>query len=92
MTSENPPAFPILKRRWNDPKESVPWDAVEPHRAQAQRNHYQTLERLAQRGGLSWSELLAVLQDQGWTKIAEDDARKQVNAMIAARKKGQADE
>lgn len=43
--------------------ESVPWEAVAPHEAQALRNHGQSLERLAERGGLSPLELLAVIGD-----------------------------
>lgn len=51
--------FPIL----NSGGQSVPWDAVEPHSEQALKNHAQTLERLAERGGLSWKELYYVLTD-----------------------------
>lgn len=40
--------------RW---PESLPWSVVEQWRAQAERNHYQTLERLHERGGLSPREL-----------------------------------
>lgn len=40
---------------------TVPWSFVEPHRAQAKRNHDQTLERLAQRGGLSPAEIVALV-------------------------------
>lgn len=43
---------------------SVPWDIVEPHEEQAQKNHGQTLQRLAERGGLSPAELVALLQDR----------------------------
>ena len=39
---------------------SVPWALVEPYREQATRNHGQTLERLAERGGLDWMELFAL--------------------------------
>lgn len=45
---------------------SLPFDLVEPHRAQAMKNHSQTLERLAERGGLSIAELFAVLHDRDW--------------------------
>ncbi len=44
---------------------AVPWDFVAPHEAQAQSNHDQTLKRLAERGGLSPSELFAVVTGQG---------------------------
>jgi hypothetical protein len=43
-----------IRARW---PRSVPWTFVEPHRAQIQSNHDQTLERLAQRGGLAPDEL-----------------------------------
>lgn len=36
---------------------TVPWSFVEQFRAQAERNHDQTLERLAERGGLAPDEL-----------------------------------
>lgn len=43
---------------------SIPWRMILPHEAQAQANHSgQTLERLAERGGLSPEETLAVLDD-----------------------------
>ena len=53
--------FPIL-----DKTDKVPWEFVAPHEQQARRNHNQTLKRLAQRGGLSWSELELVLLGQEW--------------------------
>lgn len=45
---------------------SVPWRLVEPHTTQAYKNHGQTLEGLASRGGLSWEELFAVMADENW--------------------------
>lgn len=52
----------------------VSFDLVKRHEAQAKKNHYQTVERLAERGGLSWFELLMVMSDKGptdeyWTRI-----------------------
>jgi len=55
--------FPILNSPKGQPS-SVPWEIVEPHRKRAEKNHYQTLERLAERGGLSWAELVAVMADR----------------------------
>ena len=67
--------FPIL----NDPViQEVPWDFIEPHEAQALRNHNQSLEQLAQRGGLSCAELFYVLQGERWPVgrgITRDQAR-----------------
>lgn len=55
----------------------VPWAFIEPHEKQALLNHDQTLERLAQRGGLSIREALAVVQDRKWRDtlhLAEESA------------------
>lgn len=57
--------FPVL----NSGGESVPWDAVEPHRKQAEKNHFQTLERLAGRSRLSWKELYYVLTDRPFQQV-----------------------
>lgn len=51
--------------------QSVPWRLVEPHRDQAMQNHGQTLERLAERGGLDWAELFAVMQGWTWREFRE---------------------
>lgn len=51
--------FPVL----NSGGQSIHWDAIEPHREQAQKNHYQSLEQLAERGGMTWRELYYVLTD-----------------------------
>lgn len=63
--------FPVLSRNrngWGEDK-SVPWEILEPHRAQAMTNHGQTLERLAERGGLSPEELLAIVLDKPFYAI-----------------------
>lgn len=63
--------FPIIHTVTSDqdgkpwPK-SIPWALVAKHKAQAERNHGQTLERLAERGGLDPCELWCVLNDKGW--------------------------
>ena len=44
--------------------QAVPWSVVAPFQERAQLNHDQTLERLAERGGLGVSELLSLLCDQ----------------------------
>ncbi len=79
--------FPVLlsykdprhdRQRYARKRFSVPWDAVAPHERQAQRNHSQSLARLAERGGLSWTELLAVLEDREWTAMDEAVAERRV--------------
>ncbi len=54
--------FPIMISNQKG-KEHIPYDIIKPHEEQALRNHYQTLDRLAERGGLSWAEVYAVLTD-----------------------------
>lgn len=48
----------------------IPWDVIAPHEAQAVLNHGgQTLERLAERCGLSPCEAVAVLEDRRWHRM-----------------------
>lgn len=80
--------MPILDRTSRG--ESVPFALLLPFEAQAKRNHYQTLERLAERGGLSWVELVAIVE--GWNLHecdmgrkpwpAKDDAKRRVLAAL----------
>jgi hypothetical protein len=60
--------FPVLlgdqQSIWLGVPDSIPWATISPHEHQARANHGQSLEILAQRGGLSPYELLAVLLDQ----------------------------
>ena len=67
--------FPILGSK---PKEYIPLEVVKPHEKQALRNHSQTLERLAMRGGLCWLEMLFVLKDERYdykVKLSEMEAK-----------------
>ena len=38
---------------WRDVPDSIPWEAISAHEFQARANHGQSLDALAQRGGLS---------------------------------------
>ncbi|UBM12817.1 hypothetical protein [Cupriavidus metallidurans] len=44
----------------------IPFAMIAPHEAQAQRNHGQSLERLAQRGGLAACEALDIIEGRRW--------------------------
>lgn len=65
--------FPVLgaKSREAAPgtPTSVPWSMLAPHERQARINHGQTLRRLAERGGLSPCEMIAVLEDRPWRRM-----------------------
>jgi hypothetical protein len=64
----------------------IPWEMIEPHEAQAHKNHQQTLKRLAERGGLSHREALAVLEDRPYPWSPGDEVRdnQKLCRMIAA--------
>ena len=56
-------------RRTDGDLVALPWAMVAPHAATAMQNHGgQTLERLAQRGGLCPLEMVAVLEDADYRK------------------------
>jgi hypothetical protein len=60
--------FPVFlgdqRSIWQGIPDSIPWKAISPHERQARVNHGQSIDVLAQRGGLSPYELLAVILDQ----------------------------
>lgn len=60
--------FPILGSRG---QASIDWQLVLDHAAQVDTNHRQTVQRLAERGGLSWDEMLAVLTDRHWRAVPD---------------------
>ena len=71
--------FPILGSRGA----KIDLQLVEDHGKQARANHYQTVERLAERGGLSWCELHAVLNNRAWQKMDENTAIAECRAIEA---------
>ncbi len=60
-------AFPVLQP--GHQQEYIPYNIIAPHEAQAMKNHGQTLQRLAERGGLCWSEIFAVLANKTWMEL-----------------------
>lgn len=67
-----PRQFPIIQCRsvsGVQPK-SVPWKLLLGHENQAFFNHGQSLERLAERGGLDIFELWCVVHDKPWKERA----------------------
>lgn len=77
--------FPVLTRAGaNDPKVYFPWAIVAKHEKQADRNHGQTLRRLAERGGLAPCELVAVLEDRAWHRMKDEDAWRAIYKHVIA--------
>lgn len=75
---------PLLFRVGDKPgyhASGIPWKMIACHERQAARNHGQTLQRLHDRGGLSWCEALAILQDRPWR--VEPNAKTLVTEMVA---------
>lgn len=74
--------FPILNSKIG-PK-TIPAINVYLHADQAERNHRQTVNRLAERSGLSWCELFAVLHDKPWRSMNEQEAHDGCMSLIAS--------
>jgi hypothetical protein len=49
--------------------------------SQAQCNHSQTLQRLADRGGISWDEALAIVEQRKWRSVP--DAKDRLRALLS---------
>lgn len=47
------------------PATTIPWEAMERYRARMEKNHYQTMEHLADRGGLGYAEVWICILDIG---------------------------
>ncbi len=54
---------------------AFPWDILASHEDQAYKNHRQSLQQLANRGGLDPGELLAVMEDRPWRHMSDADAQ-----------------
>ena len=77
--------YPVLG---TNPQEYVPYDMLVPHEAQALKNHTQTLLRLAERGGLGWGEILAILMGKPWSfaaRIRKEKAKEIVLSLVEKR-------
>lgn len=77
--------FPIMTNKGH---EYIPYDVIKPHEEQALKNHGgQTLDRLAERGGLSWAEAYAVLTDSkiphGKDYVSEEFYEKKVKEIVS---------
>lgn len=54
----------------------IPLSLIVSHENQCQRNHGQSIQRLAERGGLSPCEIVAIIEDREWKPMQEHDAWK----------------
>lgn len=51
----------------------IPWSLLAPHADRVRRYHGQSLERLAERGGLLLDEIAAILEDRPWRWMNKAD-------------------
>ncbi len=64
---------------------AVPMELLAVHEHQAQRNHGQSLNMLASRGGLSPCEMLAVLENRPWAAMPDALAEKKLTTILSMR-------
>lgn len=65
----------------------IPTDVISSHEKQAWKNHGQTLGRLAERGGLSASEAVAVIRDQHYPTAELDSCNKSHDTRLGFQRK-----
>lgn len=75
--------FPVLDACGGCPTR-VPWAFVAPHEGWALKNHDQTLQRLAERGGLSPCEIVAILEGRKWRQMPEAEATARLRELLLA--------
>ena len=76
--------FPIIPISREGPQwTAIPLAMIAPHEAQAWVNHGQTLARLAERGGLSACEAVAVLEDRRWFSMTPVTADARLTQLVA---------
>ncbi len=79
-------SFPIME---GDGISSIPWGMIRSHEAQAVKNHGQTLQRLAERGGLGPCEAIAILDDKDyrdrWPTVCGDAEQRYASTLLKQR-------
>ena len=71
------PSFPVHPDHRSllpDTPARVPWAVLDERRWRVLRNHGDTPDGLVEHGGLSWCELVAILEDRPWRPMPARDA------------------
>lgn len=76
--------FPVINTR---PQQYVPYDFLKQYEERIIKNHGQTLERLSERGGLDWSEILLIINDKpfeykGFDHMTTEEKKKSVRREV----------
>lgn len=61
------------------------WSPTDEDRLWAKNNHSQTLERLKDRGGMSWCEMLAIVNHRPWHAADQAKAKAACEANVSRR-------
>lgn len=61
----------------------IPWLMILPHEKQALENHGQSLRKLASRGGLSLTEVMAILEDRPWSDMVREEADARLKELVS---------
>lgn len=78
--------FALLKAGATQVVIALPWSLIAPHEEQARSNHGgQTLDRLAERGGLGPDEAVAVLENRRWHRMEPAAAHAALARMLTER-------
>lgn len=64
---------------------AIPWRVIAPCERQAQQNHSQSFQRLAERGGLSPCEAVAVLESRRWHPMDKQQALNRLAEIVKER-------
>ena len=83
MPSRTFPIHPDDRALLPDAPAAVAWDVLEERRWRVLRNHGDTPDSLAERGGLSWCELLAIVEDRPWRPMPARDAYQRFRRLTA---------
>jgi hypothetical protein len=62
---------------------NIPWELIAPHEAQAIRNHGQSLETLARRGGLMADEAIAVIEHRAWSQMPRAESNRRLLELMS---------
>lgn len=87
MSAKQKPARAVMPIMGATLMSEIPFAMIAPHEVQAQRNHGQSLERLAQRGGLAACEAIDIIEGRRWgsAKSCVENERYLINKVRAWR-------
>lgn len=71
-----PVLLPYADKKYGYVSYIVPFRMIVQHEQQCLINHGQTAKRLKERGGLSWDEMYAVINDLSWRELDEKFGKK----------------